>query len=66
MDQLEQKLEDVPIVHDFFDAFHEKLLGLPLQQEIEFCIDVILVTDSILIPLYRKDPTKLKELKVQL
>ena len=40
MDQLEQKLEEVSIVREFLDLFLEELLDLPLEQEIEFCIDV--------------------------
>ena len=62
--QLEQKLEDVLVVCEFPDVFLEELLGLSLEREIEFCIDIIPDTEPISIPPYRMAPKELKELKV--
>lgn len=42
----------VPMVGDFFDVFPEELLGLPLDQEIEFAIDVLPGMKPISIPSY--------------
>ena len=42
------RLEHIPIVCEFRDVFPEDLLGLPLDREIEFSIDVILGTTLIL------------------
>ncbi|KAL6334430.1 hypothetical protein AAG906_015619 [Vitis piasezkii] len=37
------KLEDIPIVREYPDVFLEDLLGLPLEREVEFTIDLILI-----------------------
>ena len=47
----------------FFDVFSNDLSGLPLDQEIEFSIDLISGTSPISKAPYRMAPTKLKELK---
>ena len=60
------RLEDTPIVNEFIDVFSEELPGLPLEREIEFCIDLILGTQPISIPPYRMTTIELKELKDQL
>ncbi|KAA3483963.1 Retrotransposon protein [Gossypium australe] len=60
------KLDQVPIANEFVDVFLEELLGLPLESEVEFVIDLIPGTVSISIPPYRMASTKLKELKEQL
>ncbi|EOY03223.1 DNA/RNA polymerases superfamily protein [Theobroma cacao] len=59
-------ISQVSVVNEFMDVFPEELPGLPLEQEIEFCIDLILDIRPISTPLYRLAPTKLKELKDQL
>lgn len=41
-------VEKVPVVCEFPYVFPKKLPGLPLDREIEFCIDVVPGTDSIL------------------
>src|SRR5215813_13763652 len=46
--------------------FPEDLPGLPIDREIEFCIDLVPGTQLISIPSYRMAPVKLRELKVQL
>ena len=35
------KPEDVPVVWDYLEVFHEDLLGLPPSQEIEFEIELL-------------------------
>ena len=52
------------VVCELPTMFPKELLGLPLEREIEFGIDVILGIEPISIPPYRMAPTELKELKV--
>ena len=56
----------IPTVSEFPDVFPEELLGLPLQREIEFAIDVVPGTTPASITPYRMAPLELKELKLQL
>lgn len=51
---------------DFPDVFLEDLLGLPLDKQIEFTIDLVLGTAPISKPLYRIAPIELQELKKQI
>ena len=60
------RLEDIPIVKEFPDVFPDDILGLPLDREIEFVIELVPRTEPISIPPYRMAPTELKELKTQL
>ncbi|GAV89520.1 RVP_2 domain-containing protein [Cephalotus follicularis] len=60
------KIEDVHIVKEFTDVFPEDLLGIPLDREIEFAIDLVPGTTPISMSPYRMAPTELKELKNQL
>ena len=62
----EVKLENVPIVCEFFDVFPKELSGLPPDKELEFGIEVLLGSAPIFIPPYRMTPMELKELKTQL
>ncbi|EOY25966.1 Uncharacterized protein TCM_027334 [Theobroma cacao] len=48
----EGNLEATPVVNEFVDVFPEELLGLPLEREIEFRIDLILETQPISMPPY--------------
>ena len=59
-------VQDVLIVREFPNVFPDELLGLPLDREIEFCIDLVLGTAPISIPPYRMALAELKELKEQL
>lgn len=56
----------IPIVREFIDMFLEDLLGLPLDQEVEFVIDVAPRAEPILITPYHMALAELKELKIQL
>lgn len=58
-------VDNVLVVKEFSDVF-PKLPGLPLEREIELCIDVILDINFISMPPYRMAPLELKELKEQL
>ncbi|XP_030449845.1 uncharacterized protein LOC115672208 [Syzygium oleosum] len=60
------KLEDVPVVREFSNVFPEDLPGLPLDREIEFCIELMPGKAPISKATYRMAPAKLKELKTQL
>ena len=57
------KLDDIPVVREFPDVFPEDLLGIPIDREIEFSIDLLSGTSAISKALYRMAPTELKELK---
>ncbi|XP_070017045.1 uncharacterized protein [Nicotiana sylvestris] len=59
-------LQSVPVVNEFPDVFSDELLGLPLEREIDFAIDMLPDTQPISIPTYRMAPAELKELKAQL
>jgi len=60
------KLEDIPVVKEFSDAFPEEILGLPPKREIDFEIELEPGVHPISKPPYRMAPAELKELKVQL
>ena len=60
------KLENVPVICEFFDVFPKELSGLPPDRELEFGIEVLLGSAPIFIPPYRMTPMELKELKTQL
>ncbi|GJV26070.1 putative reverse transcriptase domain-containing protein [Tanacetum coccineum] len=61
-----KRLEDVPIVRDFPDVFHEDLPGLPLTRQVEFQIDLILGAAPVVRAPYRLAPSEMKELSEQL
>jgi len=53
----------VPIVNEFPGVFPDELLGIPLDREIAFGIDVMADTHPISITPYRMALIELKELK---
>ncbi len=59
-------LENVTVVKEFPDVFLEDLSGLPLEQEVEFSIDLVSETEPISMPPYHMALVELKELKEQL
>ena len=59
-------LENVPVVLEFLNVFFENFSRLLLDRELEFCIDLLLRTAFISIPLYRMALADLKKLKTQL
>ncbi|KAA0042166.1 DNA/RNA polymerases superfamily protein [Cucumis melo var. makuwa] len=60
------KPEDVPVVKEFLDVFPDDLLGLPLDREIEFTIELLPEITPISQAPYRMALSELKELKMQL
>ena len=59
-------LESVPVVMDFPKVFLDDLPWIPPEQQIDICIDMMLNTKSISIPLFPIAPADLKEIKAQL
>ncbi|KAA3484045.1 Gag protease polyprotein-like protein [Gossypium australe] len=64
--ELEVKIESVPVVCEYPDVFPEELPGLPPVKEVEFGIELAPGTAPISIAPYKIAPLELKELKVQL
>ena len=60
---LKMTLESVLIVREFSNVFLEDLIGLPLDRELEFGIDLLPGSTPIFIPSYRMALVELKELK---
>ena len=63
--QKELKLESIPIAKKFSDVFLDDLLGLPLDREIEFSIDLVVDAGPISKAFYWMTLAELKELKEQ-
>nr|GEW40783.1 putative reverse transcriptase domain-containing protein [Tanacetum cinerariifolium] len=61
-----RRLEDVPIVRDFPEVFHEDLSDLPPTRQVEFQIDLIPGAAPIARVPYRLAPYEMKELSDQL
>ena len=59
-------IEDVPVVKEYSDVFHDKLVTLPLEREIEFTIDLLSGTAPISKISCRMALVEFKELKLQL
>ncbi|XP_075492419.1 uncharacterized protein LOC142530466 [Primulina tabacum] len=62
-EEVEMKLEDIPIVREFPDVFPEELSGTVPDREIEFEINLVPGAAPISKAPYRMAPAKLKELK---
>ena len=52
-------IKSVPVVREFVEVFPNDLLGIPLEGEINFCIDLLMDKTPISIPPYRIDPAEL-------
>jgi hypothetical protein len=59
-------LEDIQVACEFPDVFPEDLPGMPLDQDVEFVIELQPSTAPISIRPYKMTPKELTELKVQL
>lgn len=57
------KLEEIHTICELLNLFPEELLGLPLDREVEFAIEVYLGITLVSVAPYRMSP---KELEVQL
>nr|GEV73414.1 hypothetical protein [Tanacetum cinerariifolium] len=62
----EKRLEDVPIVQDFFEVFPEDLLGIPPTRQVEFQIDLVPGVAPVAWAPYRLAPSEMQELSDQL
>lgn len=60
------KLEEITVVNEFKDVFHEELPGLPPDREMEFTIDLALGTAPVSKAPYQMAPIEMKELATQL
>ncbi|GJX19300.1 putative reverse transcriptase domain-containing protein [Tanacetum coccineum] len=62
----EKRLEDIPIVRDFPEVFHEDLSGLPPTRQVEFQIDLMPGVVPVARAPYRLAHSEMKELSEQL
>jgi hypothetical protein len=62
----ESKLEGIPVVCEYADVFPDDLLGMPLDTDIEFVIELQPATAPITKRTYRMPPKELAKLKIQL
>ena len=58
--------EEVPVVKDYPDVFPEELLGMPLDRDIEFLIELLPGTGTISKRPYRMTANDLEEIKKQI
>ncbi|XP_075489433.1 uncharacterized protein LOC142528268 [Primulina tabacum] len=65
-EEVEMRIEDIPIVCEFPDVFPEELPGTVPDREVEFEINLVPGAAPISKAPYRMAPTELKELKEQL
>jgi len=61
-----KSVEEVPVVCEYPDVFPEELLGMPLDRDVEFVIDLLPGTGPIAKRPYRMLVDELDELKKQL
>ena len=59
-------MENLPVVQEFSYVFLEKLLGFPLERELEFTIDLKPGTEPIVRTSYQMSRLELQELKMKL
>ena len=59
-------VDEIPVVREFPYVFPNDIVGLPIEKEVEFTIDLIPRTEPISIPPFRMAPAELRELKAQL
>nr|GEZ47708.1 putative reverse transcriptase domain-containing protein [Tanacetum cinerariifolium] len=62
----EKQLEDVLVIRNFPEVFHDDLPGLPPLRQVEFQIDLVSGAAPVARALYRLAPSKMRELSVQL
>ncbi|GKF73988.1 hypothetical protein Tco_0220320 [Tanacetum coccineum] len=62
----EKQLEDVPVIREFPEVFHDELPGLPPPRQVEFRIDLIPGDAPMARAPYRLAPSEMKELSKQL
>ncbi|GKB17218.1 putative reverse transcriptase domain-containing protein [Tanacetum coccineum] len=62
----EKRLEDVPVIRDFPEAFPEKLPGLPPPRQIEFRIDLVPGAAPVVRAPYRLAPSEMRKLSLRI
>ncbi|GKG24302.1 hypothetical protein Tco_0392338, partial [Tanacetum coccineum] len=62
----EKRLEDVPVIRDFPEVFHQELPGLSPPRKVEFHIDLIPGAAFVARTPYHLAPSEMKELSKQL
>jgi len=62
----DNKIKTILVVNEYQNVFPEDLSGLPPDRDVEFAINLLSGTTSILKAPYRMALTKMKELKIQL
>ncbi|XP_076904506.1 uncharacterized protein LOC143559979 [Bidens hawaiensis] len=62
----EKRIENIPVVHDYSDAFPDELPRLPPTRQVEFRIDLIPIATPIAKAPYRLALSEMKELSNQL
>ncbi|GKA15901.1 putative reverse transcriptase domain-containing protein [Tanacetum coccineum] len=62
----ENRMEDVPVIHDIPEVFPEELPGLPPPRQVEFQIDLVPGAAPVARAPYRLAPSEMKELSIQL
>nr|GEX73639.1 reverse transcriptase domain-containing protein [Tanacetum cinerariifolium] len=63
---MEKRLQDVPVICDFFEVFPDDLLGLPPHRQVEFRIEVVPGAAPVTYAPYRLALSEMKELSDQL
>nr|GEZ89594.1 putative reverse transcriptase domain-containing protein [Tanacetum cinerariifolium] len=61
-----KRLEDLPVVQEFLEVFHEDLPGIPPTRQVEFQIDLVPGAAPVARAPYRLAPSEMKELSDQL
>ena len=61
--EVEQKLDNIPVVKEYPDVFPEDIPEFPPKREIEFTIELVPEVGLISIAAYRMSPLELTELK---
>nr|GEZ47879.1 hypothetical protein [Tanacetum cinerariifolium] len=61
----EKRLEDVPVIRDFPEAFPDELSGLPPPRQVEFQIDLVPGAALVARAPYRLEPFEMRELSKQ-
>ena len=65
-DEVRPDLDLPRVVCEYEDVFLNEQLGLPLQRDVDFCIELHPGTSPISMTRHRMAPVKLQELKVQI
>ena len=65
-DKARQDLDLPRVVCEYEDVFPDELPALPLQRDVDFCIELHPGTSLFSMTLHRMAPVELQELKVQL